>query len=108
MILDNGNVRRETDPRANTRGQVYQIDEQTKTATLVVNADLGRYSLALGSAEKLANGSYWFDVGFLPDASGIAVEVNANGTAQYSIRTAAPVYRSYRLTSMYGTAGGGR
>ena len=46
MVLDNGNVRRDTDPKATTRGQVYQLDEQTKTATLVLNADLGRYSLA--------------------------------------------------------------
>lgn len=108
MVLDNGNVRRDTDPKANSRGQVYQIDEQARTATLVLNADLGRYSLAVGSSEKLSNGNYWFDAGFLPDASGVATEVNGNGSAQFSLRTAAPVYRSYRLTSMYGSAGGGR
>src|ERR1051326_1136452 len=69
MVLDNGNLRRETVPNGNTRGQVWELDEQAKTATLVVNDDLGRYSLAVGSTERLSNGNYWFDAGFLPDAS---------------------------------------
>jgi hypothetical protein len=108
MVLDNGNVRRDTDPKATTRGQVYQIDEQTKTATLVLNADLGVYSLAVGSAERLSNGNYWFDAGFLPDASGICNEVDSNGRNLFSVRTAAPVYRSYRLASMYSAVRGSR
>jgi hypothetical protein len=101
MILDNGNVRRDTDNKANSRGQVYQIDEAAKTATLALNVDLGLYSLALGSAEKLRNGNYWFDVGFLPDASGVSTQTDASGKEVYSLRTAAPVYRSYRLADMY-------
>src|SRR5215831_7335099 len=108
MILDNGNIRRETDPKATSRGQVYQIDEQAKTATLVVNTDLARYSLALGSAEKLSNGKCWFDAGFLPDASGVADEFDSSGRSVFSIRTAAPVYRSYRLATMYSPVRGSR
>ena len=108
MVLDNGNVRRDTDPKATTRGQVYQLDEQTKTATLVLNADLGRYSLAVGSTERLSNGNYWFDAGFLPDASGISDEVDSNGKSVFSVRTAAPVYRSYRLADMYSPVRGSR
>ena len=108
MVLDNGNIRRETDPKATSRGQVYQIDEQAKTATLVVNTDLARYSLALGSAEKLSNGNCWFDAGFLPDASGVADEFDSSGRSVFSIRTAAPVYRSYRLATMYSPVRGSR
>ena len=100
MVLDNGNLRRETVPNGNTRGQVWELDEQAKTATLVVNDDLGRYSLAVGSTERLSNGNYWFDAGFLPDASGISTEFDLSGRSVDSVRTAAPVYRSYRLSTM--------
>jgi hypothetical protein len=108
MIFDNSNVRRDDDPKAMSRGQVYQLDEQTKTATLVLNTDLGIYSLALGSAERLSNGNYWFDAGFLPDASGICGEFDSNGRSIFSVRTAAPVYRSYRLPDMYSPVRGSR
>jgi hypothetical protein len=108
MILDNGNFRRDANPTAASRGQVYQLDEQAKTATLVVNTDLGRYSLAVGSTERLSNGNYWFDAGFLPDASGISDEVDTSGKSVFSVRTAAPVYRSYRLADIYGSVRGTR
>ncbi|MEO8595444.1 MAG: aryl-sulfate sulfotransferase [Candidatus Solibacter sp.] len=108
MILDNGNFRRDADPRAASRGQVYQLDEQSKTATLAVNVDLGLYSLAVGSVEKLSNGNYWFDAGFLPDASGVSAETDSSGKSFYSVRTAAPVYRSYRLPDMYSPVRGTR
>ena len=108
MILDNGNFRRDTDPKAASRGQVYELDEQSKTATLAMNADLGRYSLALGSVQQLSNGNYWFDAGFLPDASGVCDELDQTGASVYSLRTAAPVYRSYRLRDMYTAVRGTR
>uniref|UniRef100_Q023I8 Arylsulfotransferase N-terminal domain-containing protein n=1 Tax=Solibacter usitatus (strain Ellin6076) TaxID=234267 RepID=Q023I8_SOLUE len=108
MILDNGNFRRDTDPNAASRGQVYQLDEAAKTATLVVNDNLGLYSLAVGSTEKLSNGNYWFDAGFLPDASGISGEFNTGGSSIFTVRTAAPVYRSYRLADMYSPVRGTR
>jgi hypothetical protein len=108
MILDNGNLRRDTNPAATSHGQVYQLDEQAKTATLVLNADLGRYSLAVGSAERLSNGNYWFDAGFLPDASGISDELDSGLKSVFSVRTAAPVYRSYRLADIYSPVRGSR
>ena len=48
ILFDNGNTRRASDPNAHSRGQVWTLDEQTMTATLVVNADLGSYSGAAG------------------------------------------------------------
>ena len=50
VLFDNGNTRRSKVPRANSRGQVLVLDEATKQARLVVNANLGNYASALGSA----------------------------------------------------------
>ena len=50
VLFDDGNTRRASDPSAKSRGQELVLDENTMQATLVVNADLGNYSPALGSA----------------------------------------------------------
>jgi hypothetical protein len=100
-LLDNGNVRNAADPSANSRGQVIQLDEQNRVANLILNADLGQYSFALGSANKLPNGNYHFNVGFLNDATSIAIEVDASGKTVYALRAAAPDYRSFRMRDMY-------
>jgi hypothetical protein len=44
ILFDNGNTRRASDPNADSRGQVWTLGENTMTATLVVNVDLGNYS----------------------------------------------------------------
>jgi hypothetical protein len=51
ILFDNGNTRRAVDPNAHCCGQVWKLDEQNMTATLVLNADLGNYSDALGAAQ---------------------------------------------------------
>ncbi len=48
VLFDDGNTRAETNSDAHSRGQELVLNEQTMTATLVVNADLGNYSSALG------------------------------------------------------------
>src|SRR5262249_14143423 len=63
ILFDNGNTRRETDPNAHSRGQVWQLDEKKMTATLLLNADLGSYSGALGAAQRLSNGNDSFTLG---------------------------------------------
>ncbi len=50
VLFDDGNGRAATNPDAYSRGQEWVLNEQNMTATLVVNADLGNYSFALGSA----------------------------------------------------------
>ena len=53
-VFDNGNTRCSVLPApCNSRGQVYQLDEQDMTAALVVNADLGTNANAVGSAQPL-------------------------------------------------------
>ena len=63
VLLDNGNTRRATDPAATSRGQVWTLDETNMTATPVLNADLGSYAGAVGSAQRLSNGNYHFNLG---------------------------------------------
>src|SRR5229473_5081151 len=106
ILLDNGNTRRANDPNAHSRGQVWTLDEQTMTATLVVNADLGSYAGALGAAERLSNGNYSFTVGengpepLRPPAH--TVEVSSDGTKAYDLIANRPEYRSFRVRTLYG------
>jgi hypothetical protein len=86
LVFDDGNTRHATDPNANSRGQELVLNEDTMTASLVVNADLGNYSLALGSAQMLPNGSLDFTSGFqgsAPNFFGQTIEVLPNGTKTY-------------------------
>ncbi len=107
ILLDNGNTRRASDPNAHSRGQVWTLDEQTMTATLVVNADLGSYAGALGAAERLSNGDYSFTLGtdgfavpLRPPAH--TVEVSPDGTKVYDLMANALEYRSFRMRTLYG------
>ena len=63
IVFDDGNTRRLTYPTSDSRGQEYVLNEQTLTATLVVNADLGDYSSAVGSAQLLPNGNLVYTSG---------------------------------------------
>jgi len=104
ILFDNGNTRRESDPSANSRGQVWKLDEQTMTATLVVNADLGDYSFRLGSAQRLSNGNYSFmsgSQGQAPADIGQSIEVLPDGTPIYVLQFASPEYRSFRVRTLY-------
>lgn len=101
LVFDNGNVRRQTDPEASSRGQVFQLDEQNRVAVPVLNAVFG-YSGALGSAQKLRNGNYHFNTGFLDGGrKGQSLEIDAAGNIVYAIEFATPVYRSFRLPDLY-------
>jgi arylsulfate sulfotransferase len=103
-VFDNGNLRFAANTNAHSRGQVIKLDEANRRATLVVNADLGDYSAALGSAQLLPNGNCHFNLGLLPGANGTtsrSVEVNWAGTIVYEIQPATPVYRSFRVPTLY-------
>jgi hypothetical protein len=100
-LFDNSNVRRAEDATAHSRGQVFQLDESRRVARLVMNADLGGYAFALGSAEKLSDGNYFFDVGFRENATGISVETDPQGQVVYAIEGTAPKYRTFRLKDLY-------
>jgi arylsulfate sulfotransferase len=100
-VFDNGNTRQSLDPSANSRGQVLQLDEQNFTATPLLNADLGVFSIALGAAQKLSNGDYYFGAGDLPDGSSLIQELDPTGALVYSLGASAPEYRSFRMRDLY-------
>jgi hypothetical protein len=101
-LFDNGNARFVRDSTAKSRGQMYQLDEQSRVARLVYNVDLGLYSSAVGSAQRLPNGNFHFDIGFL--GGGIvsrSVETDAAGGTVYDIEIGGAAYRTFRMTSLY-------
>ena len=65
VLLDNGQRHQKKNKDAHTRGQLWRIDEKEKTATPVLNADLGVYSPFVGSAQRLSNGNFHFATGFV-------------------------------------------
>ncbi|HLY18152.1 MAG TPA: aryl-sulfate sulfotransferase [Bryobacteraceae bacterium] len=104
IVFDDGDRRKKKDPKANNRGQVWELDEQSMTATLVLNADLGVYSPAVGSAQSLSGGGYSFHSGFLnpPVVSTRETEVGADGKIVYAQQfEGAMVYRSFRVPDLY-------
>jgi hypothetical protein len=101
ILFDNGNVRRAEDSSANSRGQVIRIDEQNRVADLIFSVDLGLYSFALGSAQRLPNGDYHFNVGFLQDGTSVSMEVDPSGNTAYALQADAPAYRSFRMRDIY-------
>ena len=106
VLFDNGNTRiaRNSDQGA-SRGQVWRIDEASRTAYPVMNADLKGNSAALGSVQTLANGNYHFDAGFLVSPSRQfftqALEVDPSGNIVWGMQISAQEYRSFRLDDLY-------
>ncbi len=100
-LFDNGNTRRDQDPSARSRGQVIRLDERARTATLLLNADLGGYSFALGAAQILPNGNFHFDNGYLPDVTAQSLEIDPTGKLVYGLQTSGPEYRTFRMRNLY-------
>jgi arylsulfate sulfotransferase len=106
VLFDDGHRRKTKIPTANNRGQVWKLDEANHTATLVMNADLGVYALAVGSAQALSGGGYSFEAGFLnpPAISSRSIETSADGKIIYAQqREGGLTYRSFRVANMYST-----
>lgn len=104
-IYDNGNTRCVQDPNScYSRGQVYELDEDTLTASLVLNADLGLYAFAVGSAQQVSNGNYAFDSGIAPVGEEFYSrhsEVSLDGTLNYTLFSNQGAYRSFRMVDLY-------
>jgi len=108
VLFDNGNTRIAQNPdEKDSRGQVLKIDEKAHTATVLMNADLKQNSAALGTAELLDNGDYYFDAGFIQDPSNPAgrftqlLETDPSGNLVWGMQVAAQEYRSYRMKDLY-------
>jgi arylsulfate sulfotransferase len=109
LVFDDGNLREATNPSAHSRGQVLRVDEASKVVTPILNADLGVYSGALGSAQLLPDGNYHFDAGFLlsEDANGNplynaqSLEVDLSGHIDFGIECNTIEYRTFRMPNLY-------
>ncbi len=105
-VFDDGNTRQATDPTADSRGQAIQLDQVNMTATLLVNADLGNFSSALGSAQALPDGNYHFHLGFIQSNTATndttrVVEVEPSGQIVYDLGIGEIMYRSFRMQDLY-------
>ncbi len=104
IVFDDGARRKEKFPKSNNRGQVWELDEQAMTASLVLNADMGVYSVAVGSAQSLSGGGYSFESGMInpPVPYGRATEVTSDGKIVYAQQVeGTPCYRSFRVPDLY-------
>jgi arylsulfate sulfotransferase len=103
-LLDDGHDRHGKDPKAQSRMQVWQLDESAKTATLAYNPEIGGYSICCGSAQALKNGGYSSAAGWIDPASphGLAVETDKNGKTVLAIEVQGIVaYRTFRVPDLY-------
>ena len=99
-LFDNGNTRVEQFGPGHSRGQVLQIDETNRTVNFVLNADLGNYSPALGSAQLLSNGNYEFGSGVVNSlAAAQADEIAPDESIVSTLTANVLVYRVFRLDS---------
>jgi hypothetical protein len=95
VIFDDGNTRCQNGKvkGCESRGQIYQLDEQHHVATLLVNANLGKFWQALGSAQGLPGGDTFYAGGYAPDSK--EVEIRPNGTVASELDSPVAVYRAY-------------
>ena len=103
-VLDNSHARNRKDAKAQSRMQVWQLDEAKRTASLVYNTEIGGYSICCGSAQALTNGGYSSVAGWVDRSSprGLAVETDKDGKIVYSIEVeGALVYRTFRVPDLY-------
>ena len=100
-LFDNGNLVKASDASATSRGQVLLVDEARRTVKSVLSQDLGVFSQAVGSAQKLLNGNYHFDAGFVNNSRSISFEVDGSGRIVCALQADAMEYRTYRLVDLY-------
>jgi hypothetical protein len=75
------------------------------TATLLLNADLGVYAPALGSAQRLEDGGFHFNSGLVFGPAGqmaaVSMETGEDGQIQWRFSTPTPEYRTFRMRDLY-------
>ena len=104
-VFDNGNTRVASQGGGNSRGMVLTVDEASMTVTPVLSQDLGVYGNALGAAQSLSNGNYFFQPGLVNGRFSFNEEIlPTSGTVNGSIVDdfQGPVsYRSFRQADLY-------
>jgi hypothetical protein len=107
LVFDDGNTRVLANPGENSRGQVLEVQQDTFTASLQLNVDMGVYAFALGTAESLPDGTFHFDAGWVtedPLAGGNAsrsIQFDSSGNVVYGLAIGTPEYRTSRMHDLY-------
>lgn len=104
LVFDDGNTRVSVEGGGNSRGQALQVDEQNMVVTPVLNANLGYFAYAVGSAQLLSDGNYHFDVGFVEENNTVdsySLEVAPSGQIVYNAHQNVILYRTFRMANMY-------
>ncbi len=103
-LYDDGNTRVSAPPLGlgfgNSRGQEFMVDQMNMVVTPVLNADLGVYSPALGSAQLLPNGNHMFQAGTSSTSLSQTIEVTPSGEQVYNME-ATESYRAWLMPDMY-------
>ena len=102
-IFDDGNTRQAYfNTSANSRCQMYTIDEPNLAANLSINGDEQGYSFALGSSQVLSNGSISCDSGYV-NAGALTneVETDVNSNFIFSMNAGSINYRAWRMRDLY-------
>ena len=108
-IFDNGNTRVSQLGGGNSRGMALQIDEAQMQVTPLLGVDLGVFSLAMGSAQLLSGGNYFFLDAMAPPAPSFPysysieiVPTAGTATGTQSLNLQGPEsYRAWRMPSLY-------
>jgi hypothetical protein len=112
-LFDNGNTRVSAAPLGlgdncapddcDSRGMALTVNETLRQVTPVLSADLGLYANAVGSAQLLSDGNYFFD-GRLPNTGGIEIlrtPGRLTGTQVLNITSQYNSYRAWRMSCLY-------
>jgi len=97
-LFDNNNMK--TDG-VDSRGQAWSLDQTHLVATLVQDYDLGVESFALGAAQWLPSGNYWFGAGFINYDETQATEFTPSGSVVFKDQSGNTTYRAFRIPTMY-------
>lgn len=100
-VFDNGSS---LPAPAHSRGQVFNVNETARTASLALNIDLGVFAPMYGTAQRLPNGNYFFLPGYVeitPSVYNRPIEVTPGGLPTHIIQYSAPAYRSWRMPDLY-------
>ena len=100
VLFDNGNTRRSTNPRANSRGQELVLDETDDAGDAGGQCRPGQLLRRPGECQRLPNGNLAFTSGFTEQT----IEVLPDGTKTYVLKMKMPglQYRSYIYSNLYG------
>jgi hypothetical protein len=109
-VYDNGNTRIAPPPfgvgHGHSRGMSLTVDESTMTVTPLLSQDLGYYGVALGSAQLLGNGSYFFLSGVVPPSQDshsqeiLPTAGTVDGTSIWDLQSGT-AYRGWLMPNMY-------